>query len=271
MGTIGQEVVAKLGTWRILGEGGRAKAWESWRKRDLALIYENKDKIKKFLSRSQYRFNVYILAGELEGMERNHVEEGPIDLRYLRHLLSVNGYKERIGDNPKSINVILRGIGNAVGKQGNIPPTPWIVVHWIAHGVLKSSLTIYHHLRDALREHILECIFDLEDISVRKHLTDPTDLMSRMFTFKSARRGILRNSNEGWHDLMVQFIVEGRIRLAKDLGEEGLTPPGLFDDKSKKLMPDREAYKDSVGEFKREVESIFDKALRRAVGRHFII
>ena len=246
------KITAKLKSWDVLGnkaiddinpqyylDGG-------WRQKDLDVLYKDNLRLKRYLDKSKIPFNLYFTAYKDEAQIRRieKFEEGPVKYKYAKIVIPDLPAKD-----DSAINIILRGMGNLVGKEGNLPPTPWIAVHWIAHGIMKSrglDNKIYGKLEDVLVDMV-----DLDDSGyIHKREQSKIDFMHDVFTFRAARKDKIRNMYEGWHDLMAQYIITGKIKLNNRQAEIWGT---------------------DVEQFTQHVEHVFKKAIKKAIGRYFIV
>ena len=141
---------AKLKLWDYLGfEDGVFDSWgdgdpydgplSGYSKRELKVIQSTNVKLARMLSRSKHDFRVFFLLEEdIENEFDDYRESGPVPFSNVASILKSMGLAVP-RNSSRSVNVILTGLGQAFTDKGNLPPTPWIVVHWIAHGVLKTS------------------------------------------------------------------------------------------------------------------------------------
>ena len=267
----GSAILSRLSYWDLIGErhDPAENNYVGWRKKDIDLLQKRNLELKKLLSRSYYDFNLYVILDPVVGkyMQQRLPREEAVGFGEVESVLRYH-YPERddVGVEPDEggISVVLTGDGADVGKQGIMAPTPWIVVHWIAHGVLKSDPNDrgrwYEKLHDAFADmasafsHQLrqpQPIGSYADIKMKS-------LMEEMFVFRSARRKKLRDVPEGWHELMAHYIVANKVVVNKKL-------PIAF------ATTNKAQWKKESKKFAKKAERILDSALDFARGQWFVI
>ena len=275
--SVAKRIMAKLNQWEFVDnrDGGSS----GWRPADLKLIIDKKPVLEKLLSKSPVNFNLYfvmysdLLPGNQEGLV---VKE-----KKLFRTLPKRLRKQLEHSRQNAVTVFIDGLGNAVGINGNLPPTPWIITHSIAHVILKVLRTDsrYHYyllLEKALAK-IFLAMYGLSAIST----PNPNDnehirkFMEDAFTFRSARSRRIRDDYEGWHELLTQYIITGKVRTNKKLPKRAwdLKNPNnkRKDDDAETDRKENEIWLSYRNEFQQAVKTIFDKALSDAKGKIFIV
>ena len=306
-----KKVIAKLKTWELLDERhffpADRRSGIGWRLKDLNLIQKGKSKLEKLLSKSPMNFNIYFLLTPLErGDLPENKTESPLKWGKINKVLRRAGLDDDIPKDNSAVNIVLTGLGEEVGFADNLPPTPWIITHWIAHGVMKGDSDVLgvpdyedntgfiRHLNGLVIDYVMDMAKnpwdeddepeEYDEWEERKNSgelyyyeagDDASDgqatetafnFQKAAFTFRSARTGKLRNGYEGWYELMAQYIIEGKVRLKKNLDRDGM----YFGEEYVDF--DKEKWKSSIrSEMKARLEMELELILSEAKGYYFIV
>ena len=97
-------------------------------------------KLTKVLKRSPYKFNIFFVRRTKEQNLRDKSawhslarKEGQISEREVFRILQSENVDVGSLDWKRSINFLMFGTQKAAASGGNLPPTAWIVLHWMAH------------------------------------------------------------------------------------------------------------------------------------------
>ena len=280
------QVLARLKSWDFIGtkedfepvadDGGDVN--RGWRQKDLQLLEKRNLDVRKMLSKSPFDFSLYfVLDKEVNAVMRKWgPSEAPLreeHKRGIREDLSSLGGGHDLPEDRSAINVVLTGMGNTFGKEDNLPPTPWIVVHWIAHGVMKTKgggnfleadrYDTYNKAWEILADAYADAAVGVDRRDVKSpfvfvpgwksYKKEMLGFMHRALTFRAARKGLGRDPWELLHDLLAQYIVKGRVKTNAELG-------GSFQ-------------WNSAGRkrFESRMEDLFDMALKSAKGKTFVV
>lgn len=254
-----QDELAKLAYWDVIGEeyykgGGRRGFSEKW------VNVANKTNIilKRYLSKLDIPVNVYFI-NDRKFIEGISMREGPILKSRVMKAADKLGYKDRLKDGKGALNILLLGFGEVEKESGNIPPTPWIVIHWIAHGVMNFRNDAYGKIGDMFRDVIEELYghrFSFLDAAGK-------DFITGIGTFGAARRKKIRNAWEGVHDIFTQYIKNGSITFNK--------PPERLFTSVGYISLKKSRNKTVMKKLKKDLESFFDYALNQSKGMWFVI
>ena len=230
------------------------------------VLIRNKSKLEKVLANSPYDFNVFFLrAGRAEKkswhkLRETHAEGEWTSQMALEVLKSEDVDIESL-DWKRSINFIFWGIAPQTRGIRILPPTPWIVLHWMAHALgtgmsgralSKDSRAIvmyffhtplwdsfgkmlrksYRGTDDFSKKLLSTLIAFLEKklpaeisidfrIDVETLLTE--DLLPDLFTYGSARAKGIGSQPEGLLELFAQYIWNGNKGIVLKR-----PPPKLF-------------------------------------------
>ena len=217
---------AKLTLWDYIGDPDRSGmpdefeededgVWTGYSKRELRVIQGTNVKLARMLSKSKLKFRIFFVLDTDAADYLSEYSEGCINYSQLK--MDLLRYKLNV---PKkgadSINVVLRGMGTAFKERENLPPTPWIVIHWIAHGVMKDDNDNSRYYTE-IQNDVNDLLYAMYGIEPHKRLGPEyaTEFFKHIFTFRSARKRLIRNIPEGAHDAMVEYITRGDIRYKK--------------------------------------------------------
>ena len=300
---------AKLEQWNLVGDvdkpynpyvagndkrkpWGRRKAGDrGFSKEELDFLRKTYPRLKKVLDKSHWKFRVHFFILPWPGtVKRTGLqyfaghEVKSIPLSEVKK--AFQDYHEPYpGDGKDSINVILTGsfFNEGPGKR-NMAPTPWIVIHNMAHAL--QSL-FYSDFIFAVRNFVDDTYF-LDDEGNRKFdypFPDPAKghyrefmsivmdsrILETVFTFASARRGRIRNFGEGMLEIFTSFVHNGgklgKVNPPPDYlrVEYGGSKYGV------RVQRDvQERMKSHMDYFKGMLEEIADRALDRAVGKWYV-
>ena len=109
---------------------------------------------------------------------------------------------------------------------------------WMFYGVLNAMYGIREGNMDAVRE-----------------------FMHHVFKFRSARKRQLRNSSEGIHDAMTEYIISGKLRIGKPPAKLGGKEIGVDEREAGYYMEDLAA----------GLTDKFDERLDQAKGRWYVV
>lgn len=141
---------------------------------------------------------------------REHTEVGFVDDHWLvKNMPTVAAHLE---NHPDGITVIFT---NNKGDQ-KIPMTPWIMAHRIAHSFSRGSMqgiTTEYETASKTVDHMVNDI--LKDF-YGLHRSDMLPKARKKFfeaigTFRSARKGILRQDFEFLNEVFAQYLITGQI------------------------------------------------------------
>ena len=302
---------AKLREWKLLGGWGEEHPDEYrmnhepvktekqlFPKRSEFVLRKNKPKLEKILSKVPYDFNLFFLRSgrikvddwqlDWEGKMREGLVPRETALRYLANEnIDVDALNWR-----KSINFFFLGTGV---NFRNLPPTPWIVLHWMAHALTagyegrrgsKNSdyyyihrLGIWHMLAQLIKNAYRPVNLTAQEILpeiISDASTDPFNFnlqikrwMPFIFTFRSARDRKLVSGSEGVQDLFVQYMWNGKKGIV-------LNRPETIEYKHQGRYPVVFARRGKVtaqkafARFKRQVETRFREILDQSIGGWFL-
>ena len=301
--------LSKLREWKLLGGWGKEhpdeydvtplgdvslKPTPLYPTRAESVLLKNKPKLEAILNRSPYNFNLFFLRSGQSKRKKWHnlaakdMEEGRLlDVRALNFLMEEGVYPETLNWK-RSINFLFLGTGV---KGTNMPPTPWIVLHWMAHALIAGAdgrkhgvnddshtinrLGIWELLADLLENSYTDVgessfAWSIEDLRDMKwKLKNETihllmkSFMPALFSFRSARSGRLTSHTEGIHDLFTQYMWNPRKRgiVLNNLPRRLETLDGIL---HKKKTADK-----ATRWFKLKVEDIFEEILVNAVGKWY--
>lgn len=261
---------AKLELWDFIGKPEDEYSDESWTgysKREMRVLQNTNVKLARMLSRSKIKFRIFFILDPQAGVDISKWEgEGPVKYSRVSRELKRNKLPVPAKD-PSSINVLLSGMGESFKEKENLPPTPWIIIHWIAHGVMKKHATgafmsnddynfIKHDFTDTLGYiYTSPYVNRIDDDRI-------LDFMHSAFQFRSARKRMIRNIYEGMHDLMAEYIIRGDIRV-------GPLPDKMGD--LSLLKGEETIVKDTMDNLMSKLKERFDEQLKAAKGRWYII
>ena len=299
--------LSKLNEWKLLGGWGKEHPDEYTGKqrfpeRSHNVLLKNKPKLDAVLSKSPYDFNIFFLRRGRKEKRKWHIlssgDEGFLDgrsaLAFMREEnVDVDALRWR-----KSINFIFLGTGI---DSNNLPPTPWIVLHWMAHALTAGADGTSHDkneytdamstlgmwkevgalIEDAyvtdvdniknwgfMEREAYNVVLDLDDMGAdfqphpRTSAFLLNDFFPAVFTFRSARDKKMVTIEEGVQDLFTQFIWNGRK------GIEVKSPSKIFMYEDEFLV--KKSGADGVfRNFKKKMDGIFKRIMDNAVGKWY--
>ena len=281
---------ATLVEWGLIGTEPMADSdvedtFSGFRERELRVLEKTNVKLARMLSRNKTKFRLFFALDEsIAAALDNELEEGPARYSEIRRVVAEWGNSPDAipKHDGNAVNVILRGMGDAFDDRDNLPPTPWIVIHWIAHGVLKTGATpgrlsdtpAYAAVEDAIGEAI-EMLYGvwlgpLSGVGGPKS-SEMAELATKfihsVFTFRSARKGILRNFWEGVHEAFTEWLTTGRIKVRQPPDElkAGRTHAGIGYDQ-------KDSYVGEVmDDMLKALDKAFENVLADAKGKWYLV
>ena len=281
--------VAKLVEWDFLGRSDRPNRGEDtgWTDREINALQKTNVKLARMLSRTDARFRLYFVPTVPGLLSRSVSREGYVNERTARAI-----FKELhlpfVGKDDQAISVFFRGMGTGFERKENLPPTPWIVVHWLGHVILKVNELIDHtgawhygRLSRAVYQ-LVNAAYDTSEWGAAWMIDSSTatnrgSFIGKAFLwlahtglleFRAARTGKIRNAAEAFHDMFAEWLTTGRIRTGK------LAPYVKIDDAHDiaTLRPiSRAEQQMAVGNFALEAGRTFENALDMAKGNWYVI
>lgn len=207
--------------FQLLGQWSDPKAKRYGYHRDDIGILTNPagvEKIKRKWSKTEMPFDLYFLRSP-QGYKVREV--GEVDQEYLRDVLKIN-----IQINPQAITVIFT---QNMGAE-RMPMNYWTIAHRFGHALARKSQAYDYYERE-LRNEMLRIAQDIygygssrsygygydygyQDKARRENPdTILKGLAQAIGTMGSARKRLLRNFNEFFHELLAQYIIEGKVRF----------------------------------------------------------
>ena len=304
--------LSKLEEWRLVGDEddpfvpepveGKRKGYRDYKqsrghtRQDLNLLRKRRAELTKVLNRVPWKFRFYFFVQPVS----KSGAKGPSDTRGGYRDKSDNTYFMNMWDDkiteqqarkafkdygepfPKkwkdSINVIHSGISSP--QEGNLPPSPWMVIHRLAHPVLGRSMPSRgwgSFYGQAWKDFIETVYMDerwmaryggLKDQDQALDLMEYNKLVETMFTFRSARLSRIESSIEAIHEIFTDFIYKGG-----KLGETNPPPRSITKEWGTEHMgtafgSDKEIEL-AVRKLKRELKAGFVDDLNKAVGQWY--
>ena len=273
---------AKLVGWEILGDPeGLDEKYEGdlednplfgYSKREFMVLQKTNVKLARMLAKTEHRFRLYFLLDYDAGFELDDEPEGPINYSRLVKYLEEAGIDPPEKDST-SINIVMRGLGGALVEKENLPPTPWIIVHWIAHAVSKDSdgynragHWMYRNLKDTVND-VIDGVYGTRGLDQSK------EFLEKLFQFRSARKRQVRNFYEALHDAFTEYLTTGDIRVGdmplsiKQHPLHGEDPPRRPKKGSMDEIYLNGVVEDMVDEFK----AVFEQRLDSAEGKWYVV
>ena len=282
--------LSKLVRWNIVGDESdpyvpekirgkhkhfrAAKDRKGFSKKDLNIIRKTYPRLQEVLDRSPWKFRLHFFVqpkaldpskGRIGRRgDKNFYfggGQGGLDLAVVRQAFADYGepFPAKWKD---SINVILTGsFFNEDPAYRNMPPSPWIVIHNMAHALVKSYEFAYHYALLGLMKNA----YDGGQILTTSDLENNKKLIETVFNFRSARMGRLRNFNEGLHEIFTSFVHNGG-----KLGRLN-TPPdtivqGRYKENELSLSDNTGKVEKALKRFRKDIERGSRRALRKAKG-----
>ena len=292
--------LSKLAKWKIIGDENDPfvpKPVEGQRRgyrdlpqsrglteQDLNLLRKRRAELTKILDRVPWKFRFYFFV---QPVSKSGVVGPPDGLGYKREgdpSYFVTSWQEKLTKKqaqkafedygepfPKkwkdSINIIHAG--TTTPEVDNLPPTPWMIIHRVAHAVLLHS-TIYardwhSHYGKAWKDFIDKVYSTDVKSDESTDLMHYNKLVETMFTFRSARLDRIQTATEAIHEIFTDFIYKsgklGRLNLPpKSIKQKGVGVRTRGSDKEIELAM-RKLKKDLVAGFVRD--------LNKAVGKWY--
>ena len=224
-----------IGTEPLADNDGEDDTFSGFRERELRVLQRTNVKLARMLSRNKTKFRLFFAIDESVSSALDYdLDEGLVTYGSMQRALTEFGVPaHRLPKEDRSaVNVIFRGLGDGFNQRDNLPPTPWIVIHWIAHGVMKTgtaadSAASYNAVQDTLTDAI-SSLYGIytprgnEGINIKDDAG--RDFMHSAFTFRSARKRMLRSWWEGIHELFAEWLSTGSVRWKTPAQEIGRKP-----------------------------------------------
>ena len=306
--------LSKLEEWRLLGGWGQEHKdeWDAdvadkdsfykrpdeeqrFSERSQRVLKNNKAKLEKVLSKSPYSFNLFFLrAGRAEKKRwhllRDNGGEGQIkNEKALEVLREENTDIDNLSWE-RSINFIFFGLP-VTNRQ--LPPTPWIVLHWMAHaltagadGKIRQGPEDWSNVNQLGIWDLFDAAFNesykftsgmfSDEVSEGGEVLPESDreefyrgvLMPAVLTFRSARAKKLTSASEGVMDLFAQYIWNaGKLGLNRP-------PKNLRTRRTMYGVMEFEDNGTAFANFKKlrtELKVIFKRVMDNAVGKWYIM
>ena len=297
--------LAKLREWKLAGGWeGRSEYYRlapggKWKKRDSKderfpekshkVLQNAKSKLEKILSRSPYDFNiVFLRQGHKKPKKWHNITmrdsrtEGFIKTEKALKFLREEGVEIDSASWRRSINFIMLGTG--IGSA-SLPPTPWIIVHWMTHALVAGFQGDDNDFSEGIRLTRESGLYTAlatvmaDSYAGKDGDIDPFDIhedddyywedffqhafMPAVFTFRSARAKRLTTMQEGLQDLFTQYMWNPPRK-----GIQLNRPPKTIEFDGD-VYTRKSGAEDAFDAFKKEIESIFKGMLDNAVGKWY--
>jgi len=170
-----------------------AKAGQATGRFDAAstrMLYSNKAKAKivKRLENVPYDFNVYFVKTK-RGISNTKIDKS-----------QMNSYYNQMGITPDEAPIIDGKINMFICSWENDPPTSWMIVHRFAHSNNELTQSLYK----IIHQH------GKNMHGIRSQYPE-FDIISKYGTMKSATTGRLGANDEPIHEIIAQFIMNGKV------------------------------------------------------------
>jgi hypothetical protein len=272
-------------------KAARFKDW-GWKWDDFNLLTNQAavQKITRKWAKVKEDINFYVLRSPAAG---KRVEVGQVDDSFLTRNLGLNVVTSPqemksprdIYIDPHAINIIYTN--NTGGER--VPFTAWIAAHRLSHALGRRGKEDrgWQEFENTLHNELRQLMSEVYGRKLKKDYSrfDPESekllhaFATAIGTMKSAREGNMRNLDEFAHELMAQYIIEGRIRfnpLPKNFGKPGTF--GRTGTQTYMRNMGTPAHDEEYTEYNAQLEGIAytleyyaENALGNAVGRIFVM
>ena len=289
--------LSKLAQWNIVGDedkpyipkgdkGGKRRPFgprdrfdnHGFTEEELRLINKTRPKLARILDRSPWNFRLHFFVLPYKkskfGRKKTYFVEDEREITLLDAKKAFSDYGEPFPENWKdSINIIMTGSFFNEGTGGrNMAPTPWIVMHNMAHGLKHQGyFQEYQRAFNFLFQQVYQGYLQQKDRRV-SNMVRFSRVVETMFDFKSARQGRLRNFSEAMYEIFTSFMHNGGKLKGLNL------PPAAIKTRSRTLYLHEDMngelaldyIEDRVGEFKWRMEEASRESLNKSVGKWFV-
>ena len=295
---------AKLEEWKLIGDedqlfvqehdvkpykkglpGRRVTQFRGFSRTDLNVLKRTKPKLEKVLNRVPWKFRLYFF---LEPTSRHRplrdlisISEGPITRRTAFKAFDLVNFPVP-GKWNDSINVLIQGsFFNQAAAGRNMPPTSWVIVHWIGHVVLKAGsdnlgnayYLAFHRLLTTIYEGrwwplspIKDGTLMRFDVPTIRNMVGSSHIIESMFSFRSARERNVRTFFEGVYEIFSHYIHQkGQI------GELNPPPETIFGGAAAEFTRKDAKVEPALERFAKDMETAFERDLGKAVGEWFTV
>lgn len=189
-----------------------AKKSDNWDKASFNILnranQSNFEKLKLSWEKTPQTFDLYFFKNKGTRATR---EEGEVDINYLKNL-GIN-----VPINPANITVVYT---NNIGDE-KMPMTPWITAHRFAHSIVRSKSVgrSYEVKQSIIRRDFSDLFEETFNINKGSPRFEPylDKFIYSIATMRSATTNSIPRFGELFHELLAQFLIEGKIRYKKTL------------------------------------------------------
>ncbi len=278
-----------IGDYKTIGDFSRNSSFR--KKRDRTMIQNPRaiEITKKKFDNNENVFNLYFVNSKEAD---KFTEVGVVTLDWLKQNLGDEVYNAVAPNiDNDAINVVF------INNKGveNMPMTPWIMAHRIAHalgrtgGSRKRQIQTYDTVSDTIfnvtgqimdyygytsmpdseREHMNRRYgySNADSKNSRRNELILKHLFTQVCTFRSARKNEIRDWFEVLHELFAQYITTGNIKFKPAPNKVGSSHTGVFWLKNGA----EEDVNDLLGMLSRDLKYLFDDMLGEAVNKVLVM
>ncbi len=179
------------------------------------------EKIKTKWAKSKEPFNVFVLRSKEGAKER---EVGEVNSEYLANKLKLSPEDIQHINNPNTINIVFT---NNMGAE-RMPMNWWTMAHRVGHAIRR--IPEYQEYVKILTREMYNLLYQIYDYQKKSEFSSygygnpkqsPEKINEKMLLslamaiggMRSARERLLRNFGEFYHELVAQYIIEGKTRF----------------------------------------------------------
>lgn len=275
---------APIGDYEAIGNFDKNSSFRRERDRKLIKSERYTQVVKKKFNNSYHLFNLYFVNSPKAD---KHTEVGVVTPEWILNNLGEDVYNKVIDKSgSEAVNVIFT---NNKGAE-NMPMTAWIMAHRIAHALGRYSggkrqvysyeeanNTIKRYTKDILELYGYGRFSDPNNYNNKRDAIRHTELMIKHFftsvcTFRSARKGEIRDWFEVMHELFAQYITTGKIKfnpVPKTVGSKRAfdSGTGQFTIKDE----DMDEANDMLEYLAGELQDLFNGALTEVYGKFLVM
>ena len=226
------------------------------------------ERMKSLFQKTSEDFYFYVVNSK---EARHHTEVGHVKRGWLEK--NMPAIAPHIEDHPDGITVIYT---NNKGDQ-KIPMTPWIMAHRLAHSFArrpdgKHLVSEYKSASDAIdsvTDNILEYHYGVRHPN--KNRLARKKFFQEIGTFRSARKGILREDFEFLNEVFAQYLITGAIRFNRPPEKMVLSKAWGNDSEVYYLRNEQQDAVNMLDMLQNDLEYYIENMLSQAIGSIFLM
>lgn len=242
-------------------------------KRDRRLLTQDSSvkRMKNLFSKTDEDFYFYVVNTK---EARDYTEVGKVSREWLdKNMPAVSPHIE---DHEDGITVIFT---NNKGDQ-KIPMTPWIMAHRIAHAMSRFNLRgpgmnrqmfSYEELNTAINNTADVILKDFYGTGATRDPSVRKKFFEAIGTFRSARKGILRQDFEFINELVAQYLITGEVKFNPPPKKIVLSKAWGNDSRALYFRGDMEEAKSMLDMLERDMTYYVDNMMSEAYGSIFVM